>query len=163
MFDRPAVTLLVNVNRSRSRGEVKLRSSDPEAPPIIQPNLLADRYDLDLLVKGAKFARSVLGTKAFAPYFEREISPGRDVQTDAEWADFIRDNAVGSFHPCGTTRMGADSDAVVDPRLRVKGVDGLRVVDSSIIPQVPSGNINAISLVIGEKGAQMILEDRRSR
>lgn len=89
------------------------------------------------------------------------MKPGKEVQTDDEWAAYVRENASGSYHPCGTCKMGADSTAVVTPRLEVIGVSRLRVVDSSIIPQIPSGNLNAISMAIGEKGADMILQDRK--
>jgi choline dehydrogenase len=161
MLERPAVMLQPNVNRSRSRGHVALRSSDPRDPPKISMNLLSDPYDLDTLVAGAKMARRILNAKAFAPYVVDEYSPGKGVQRDEEWAAFVRENASHISHACGTCKMGVDPQAVVDPRLRVIGVNNLRVVDSSIIPQVPSANLNAISMAIGEKGSNMILEDVR--
>jgi choline dehydrogenase len=161
MMDRSAITLLVNVNRSQSRGEVTLRSADPHAPPRIQPNMLSARYDVETLMGGVKLARQLIRTKAFEPYFQGEQRPGDVADSDAGLEDYVRRNASPCYHPCGTAKMGIGSDAVVDPRLRVLGVRGLRVVDSSIIPQIPSGNLNAISMAIGEKGADMILEDRR--
>jgi choline dehydrogenase len=94
-------------------------------------------------------------------YFEDEFMPGDGVDSDAALEQFIRESAGPSYHACGTAKMGVDDRAVVDPRLRVIGVEGLRVVDCSIIPQVPSGNTNAICMVIGEKGAAMILEDSK--
>ncbi|CAM2188492.1 Oxygen-dependent choline dehydrogenase [Paraburkholderia sacchari] len=162
MEKEAAVNLQPNVNNSRSRGNVTLRSADPFAPPKIQFNMLADPYDRETLIAGARIARSALQSKAFAPYVVGECKPGDDVQTDDEWLAYIRENAGGSFHPCGTCKMGVDDEAVVTPELKVIGIDRLRVVDSSIIPQIPSGNLNAISLVIGEKGAEMILKERSS-
>ena len=160
MEKEAAVNLQPNVNRSRSRGYIRLKSADPFAPPGIQFNMLSDPYDCETLIAGARIARSALRSKAFAPYVTGECKPGEDVQTDDEWLAYLRENAGGSFHPCGTCKMGTDADAVVTPELKVIGVDRLRVVDSSIIPQIPSGNLNAISLVIGEKGADMILAER---
>jgi choline dehydrogenase len=159
LLARPAVTLMANVNRSRSRGTVGLRSPDPADPPVIQPNMLGDRYDLETLIAGVKLARSVFATAAFRPYVIGEYTPGKTVESDAKLERFVRNTASSGFHVCGTARMGSDADAVVDPRLRVNGVQRLRVIDCSVIPQVPSGNINAITMVIGEKGADMMLED----
>jgi choline dehydrogenase len=160
MLDRPAIMIQPNVNRSRSRGHVRLASNDPHAPPLIQPNLLSDPYDLETLVAGARFARALLRTRAFAPYFQGEFKPGEEVGEDEALVDFVRANAGPCFHPSGSVKMGVDPAAVVDQRLRVIGTRSLRVVDSSVIPQVPSGNINAITMVIAEKGADMILADR---
>lgn len=163
MEKEAAVNLQPNVNNSRSRGHVTLRSADPFAPPKIQFNMLSDPYDRETLIAGARIARSALRSKAFAPYVVGEHKPGDHVQTDDEWLAYIRENAGGSFHPCGTCKMGVDKESVVTPQLKVIGIDRLRVVDSSIIPQIPSGNLNAISLVIGEKGAEMILQERSSK
>lgn len=161
MLDRPAITIQPNVNRSQSRGHVTLRSADPGAPPVIQHNMLESRYDLDTLMAGVKFARLLLRTAAFKPYFQGEHVPGPNVENDEALEAFVRANANPCFHASGSLKMGIDPLAVVDPRLRVRGVKGLRIVDSSIMPQVPSGNINAISMVIGAKGADMILQDNR--
>jgi choline dehydrogenase len=163
MQKEAAINLQPNINNSKSRGYLKLRSSDPHEPPKIQLNMLGDYRDVQTLMEGARIGRAALQTKAFAPYVIEEFKPGKDVQTDDEWASYIRGNASGSYHPCGTCKMGVDTEAVVTPELKVVGVDGLRVVDSSIIPQIPSGNLNAISMAIGEKGADMILADRRKR
>ena len=161
MLDRPAITIQPNVNRSRSRGYVELRSPDPADPPLIQPNMLGDREDFETLMTGVKMARALLKTKAFSPYVLGEYKPGDEVANDAELEDYVRSNTVPCFHASGTVKMGTGADAVVDPCLRVIGVERLRVVDSSIIPQLPSGNINAITMVIGEKGADMISADRK--
>ncbi len=159
MLDRPAVTLQPNVNRTRSRGWMKLRSNRPEDRPIIQMNMLDDPYDIQTLIAGTKIARKALATKAFAPHLVGELSPGDAVKTDHEWEAYTRRVASHVYHACGTCRMGIDALAVVDPSLKVHGVDALRVIDSSIIPQIPSGNLNAISMAIGEKGADMIMND----
>jgi choline dehydrogenase len=159
MLDKPAVTLQPNVNQTRSRGWMQLRSPRPEDQPVIQMNLLSDPADVATLIAGTRIARAALATRAFAPYLVGELSPGPAVQTDAEWEAYTRRVASHVYHACGTAKMGVDPMAVVDPRLRVHGIAGLRVVDSSIIPQIPSGNLNAVSMAIGEKGAAMILED----
>ena len=160
-LDRPAITMLVNVNRSSSNGRVELRSADPLEPPKIYPNMLSDRREVELLKQGVRFGKSLLRTRAFAPYLESEYMPGDAVESDSALEHFIRESAGPSYHACGTAKMGVDERAVVDPRLRVIGVEGLRVIDCSIMPQVPSGNTNAICMVIGEKGAAMILEDSK--
>lgn len=163
MIDRPAVTIQPNTNRSQSRGYVRLRSAEPLDPPVIQPNMLASRYDVDTLVAGVKLARRAFTTDAFQPFFVGEHAPGAAIATDDEIEDYVRETSVPGYHASGTVRMGVDSASVVDPRLRVIGVTNLRVADSSILPQVPSGNTNAISIAIGEKASEMILEDRLRR
>lgn len=161
MQKEAAINLQPNVNNSRSRGFMELRSSDPKDDPRIQLNLLSDPYDVQTLMAGGRIARAALNTRAFAPYVTGECKPGKDVQTDDEWIAYMRENASGSYHPCGTCKMGIDPDAVVSPDLKVIGVEGLRVIDSSIIPQVPSCNLNAISMAIGEKGADLVLNERK--
>lgn len=163
MLDRPAVTLQPNINNSRSRGFVALRSSNPEDSLKIEMNLLSDPLDRETLINGLRMARKAFSTEAFRPYIEGELAPGKDVNSDDEWEAYIRETASHVYHSCGTCKMGSDELAVVDHRLRVRGMQGLRVVDSSIIPQIPSGNLNAISMVIGEKAADMIIEDRKPR
>jgi choline dehydrogenase len=158
-LDRPAVTMLVNVNRSSSSGLVELRSADPLDPPKIHPNMLVDQHEVELLKQGVRLGRRVWRTKAFSAYFDQEYLPAGNIDEDAALEEFVRREAGPSYHACGTAKMGVNANAVVDPRLRVIGVENLRVIDCSIIPQVPSGNINAISMVIGEKGAAMIKED----
>jgi len=159
MQKEAAVNLQPNVNASRSRGYLGLRSADPREQPKIQLNLLSDRYDIETLMAGGRIARAALMSNAFAPYVTGELKPGKDVQTDDEWTAYMRENASGSYHPCGTCKMGIDPAAVVTPELKVIGVVGLRVIDSSIIPQIPSANLNAISMAIGEKGAELVLKD----
>lgn len=162
MLDRPAVTLQPNVNRTRSRGHLEIRSADPKDAPAIHPNMMGDTYDLETLVEGVRYGRRIFRTKAFAPHFLGEYKPGPDMGDGDDLVAHVRRSASGVFHPCGTCKMGIDPNAVVDPELKVHGIEALRVIDSSIIPQIPSGNINAISMVIGEKGAEAILKARRA-
>jgi choline dehydrogenase len=160
--DRPAVSMLVNVNRSSSSGYVKLRSGDPLAPALVQTNMLADEREVDLLQKGVTFGRKVWRTAAFAPYVLDEFEAVQCIDGGhGALEGFVRREAGTAYHACGTARMGVGEGAVVDPRLRVMGVENLRIIDCSIIPQIPSGNINAISMVIGEKGADMLKGDSR--
>lgn len=160
--NEPGITLLSTVSRTRSRGHVALRSADPADSPAIHPNLLADPYDVETLMGGVRFSRRVLATKAFAPHVVSEHAPGRGLSDADEIEGWIRQTAGTAYHSAGTARMGIDTGAVCDPRLRVIGVEGLRVVDASIIPQLPSGNPNALAIAIGEKGSAMIKEDNRS-
>ena len=163
-FQREAsVNLQPNVNNSRSRGFVELASPDPMDAPKVQFNMLADQYDIDTLIRGARIARKVLQSQAFSRFFVSECKPGDDVQSDDEWTAYLRENVGQSYHACGTCKMGIDANAVVNPQLKVIGAERLRVVDSSIIPQIPSANLNAISLAIGEKGADLILADQADR
>ena len=160
MQKEAAINLQPNVNNSRSRGYLELRSADPNDMPKIQFNMLSDPYDMQTLMAGGRIARAALQSKAMAPYVTAEFKPGKDVQTDDEWIAYMRENASGSYHPCGTCKMGLDPMAVVSPDLKVIGIEGLRVIDSSIIPQIPSCNLNAISMAIGEKGADLVLQDQ---
>ena len=145
--------------RSKSRGAVTLRSSNPADAPRIQFNYLSHPEDWEDFRACIRLTREIFGQAAFAPYVKSEIQPGAAVQTDDELDDFIRAHAESAYHPCGTARMGRADDplAVVDPECRVIGVDGLRVVDSSIFPQVTNGNLNAPSIMVGEKAADHIL------
>ena len=159
---QPAITIQANVNRTRSRGYLELRSADPTAPPRIFPNLLGDPHDLETLIAGGRMCRAALESKAMAPYVKCERAPGPAVQTDDQWREHIRAHSGIEYHPCGTCRMGSDSASVVDAQLKVRGVSRLRVVDASVIPQIPSGNINAICIGIGEKAAEFVIASRSS-
>ena len=145
--------------RSKSRGAVTLRSPDPWQKPEIRFNYMSHPDDWTEFRHCIRLTRQIFGQKAFAPFRGNEISPGSAAQTDAELDDFIRQHAESAYHPCGTCRMGLASDpmAVVDPECRVIGVDGLRVADSSIFPRVTNGNLNAPSIMTGEKAADHIL------
>lgn len=156
----PGMTCGVWAHRPRSEGEVRLRSNDPWADPLIRPNYLSHEEDLRVLTAGVRLARGLLRTQALAPFFETEAMPGADVQSDEDILAYIRRYGVSSYHLCGTARMGpaADAGAVVDAQLRVHGLQGLRVADSSVMPAIPSANICAATMMIGEKAADLILE-----
>lgn len=143
----------------QSRGTLRLRSADPNDEPLIDPNYLATEPDRYEMREGLKLGREVLAQPAFKEFHRREDLPGDHIRTDAELDAFIREDASSAYHPCGTARMGADGDerAVVDLQLRFRGIDGLRVVDASVIPAVPSANINACVFMIAERAADMIL------
>nr|WP_295885036.1 choline dehydrogenase [uncultured Devosia sp.] len=145
--------------RSASRGAVTLRSSDPKAPPRIQFNYMSDPQDWADFRHCIRVTREIFGQKAFDPYRGKEILPGDKYQTDDELDDHIRRHAESAYHPCGTCKMGRATDpmAVVDPELRVIGVDGLRVADSSIFPRITNGNLNGPSIMVGEKASDHIL------
>jgi choline dehydrogenase len=153
------ITLLANVSRTRSRGELKLISSSPYDAPAIYPNMLGDEADVKVLMAAGRLCRQLLKTKSLTPYVEQETSPGISVQTDQQWEEFVRQNASTAYHHCGTCKMGTDRMAVVDRRLKVHGLEGLRVIDGSIMPTILSGNTNAACMMIGEKGADLILRE----
>ncbi len=148
--------------RPEGRGTVRIKSPDPLAPPAIQFNFLASDYDFQALIYGTRLSRKIAAQPALKPFVVEEVLPGPAVQTDDDIIEEIRVRGVSNLHPVGTCRMGRETDAVVDPRLRVYGIEGLRVADASIMPQVPGGNTNAPSIMIGEKCAHMILEDARA-
>jgi choline dehydrogenase len=146
----------------KSRGEILIRSADPDVPPEIRPEYLSAPEDLRELVDGVGMLRRIAAAPPLRDAIRREIVPGPEVVEPEALAEDIRARAGTVFHPCGTCAMGPDpaGGAVVDARLRVHGVDGLRVVDASIFPRITAGNINAPTIMVGEKGASMILEDR---
>jgi choline dehydrogenase-like flavoprotein len=148
--------------RPEGRGTVRIKSPDPLAPPAIQFNFLASDYDFQALIYGTRLSRKIAEQPALKPYVVEEVIPGLAVQSDDEITEEIRIRGVSNLHPVGTCRMGREVNAVVDPRLRVYGIAGLRVADASVMPQVPGGNTNAPSIMIGEKCAAMILEDARA-
>lgn len=150
--------------RPQSRGNVSLRSADPLAPPRIQTNYLQESADVKTLVSGLKTMRDIFAQPSFSALTTKsEYMPGTHMQTDAELAQFAREKGGTIFHPSGTCRMGSDAAAVVDPQLRVRGVERLRVVDASVMPRIPSTNINAATLMIAEKAAQMMISKESSR
>jgi choline dehydrogenase len=148
--------------RPDGRGTVQIKSADPLAPPAIRFNFLRSQEDIHALTAGMRLARDIARQPALADYVAEEILPGAAVETDAEFEMSIRRNGLSNLHPVGTCRMGADEAAVLDPRLKVHGVGGLRVADASVMPSVPAGNTNAPTIMIGEKAAAMILEDARA-
>jgi choline dehydrogenase len=145
--------------RSESRGAVTLRSSDPKAAPVIRFNYMSQESDWRDFRQCLRLTREVFAQEAFKPYVKHEIQPGSDLQSDDELDSFIREHAESAYHPCGTCRMGRADDplAVVDPQARVIGVDGLRVADSSIFPRITNGNLNAPSIMVGEKVSDLLL------
>jgi len=142
--------------RPKSRGRVFLQSADAMAEPGIDPNYLSDERDLELLIKGAKLTRDILEAPALAPYRRSEMFGIHDNMSDEEWAGHIRARADTIYHPVGTCKMGIDHLAVVDPDLKVRGLEGLRVVDASVMPTLTGGNTNAPTIMIAEKMADAI-------
>ncbi|WP_183856187.1 GMC family oxidoreductase N-terminal domain-containing protein [Prosthecomicrobium pneumaticum] len=151
------VTLNSAFLRPRSRGTVRLASADPAAAPLIDPNYWEDPYDRRMSIEGLKLAREIMRQKALKPYVMAERLPGPDYLTDDELFEYGCRHAKTDHHPAGTCKMGIDDRAVVDPQLKVRGLEGLRVADSSIMPTVNSSNTNAPSIMIGEKAADLIL------
>ena len=154
------VTLNACHLRPRSRGTVRLQSNNPADMPLIDPNYLSDPYDREMSIRGLKLVQRILAQDALKPYIMAERLPGPDVQTDEDYFNFICVHSKTSHHCAGTCRMGSDDGAVVDPRLRFNGIEGLRVADASIMPTVNSSNTNAPSIMIGEKAADMIKQDQ---
>jgi choline dehydrogenase len=149
--------------RPDARGSVRVSGRDPTAHPAIRFNFLRTQRDIDAVTTGMRLVRKIAQQPALAPYVAAELVPGPSVTSDAEFEEAIRKFGVSNLHPVGTCRMGPNDDDVVDSRLRVHGIDGLRVVDASIMPTLPAGNTNAPTVMIAEKGADMILEDIRAR
>jgi choline dehydrogenase len=147
--------------RPESRGFVHIKSGDPAQAPAIQPRYLSSAFDRDVVVAGLKLLRRIMTRPAMTRYVAEERKPGPQVTSDADLLDFARSAGSTVFHPTSTCRMGQDERAVVDERLRVRGIGGLRVADASIMPTVVSGNTNAAAVMIGEKGADMILQDAK--
>jgi choline dehydrogenase len=144
-----------------ARGHVRASSPDPLAPPLIRFNFLRTPYDLQAIIAGMRWVRTIARQPALAPYVAGEIFPGSAVNTDAEFEHTVRNHGVSCLHGVGTCRMGADEDAVVDLRLRVRGVGRLRVADASVMPSITAGNTNAPTIMIAEKASDMILQDAR--
>jgi choline dehydrogenase-like flavoprotein len=142
--------------RPHSIGSVKLKSPNPLDHPLIDPNFCGDPYDWKISVEGFKWGRKILAAESFQPLIKREYMPGSDAQTDEEIRQYIRQWSKTDYHPVGSCKMGHDEMAVVDTQLRVHGLEGLRVVDASIMPQLISGNTQAPSIMVGEKGAAII-------
>lgn len=147
--------------RPRSIGSVALNSADPSAPPAIDPAFLSDPYDWKISLEGFRWGREVLESKALAPYIKKAYLPSREVRSDAEIREYVTKWAKTDYHPVGSCSMGSDALAVVDQQLRVHGIEGLRVIDASIMPTLISGNTQATSIMIGEKGAHHILHGMR--
>jgi len=153
-------TMSVCQLRPESRGHVRIRSIDPFEAPEMQPNYLSTELDRRTAVAGVRAARAIAASAAMRPYVKREVKPGPQAGSDTELLEFCRNTGATIFHPTGTCRMGVDPLAVVDPRLRVNGVHGLRVIDCSVMPTLVSGNTNAPAVMLAEKAVDLIREDR---
>jgi choline dehydrogenase len=147
--------------RPESRGSLRIRSADPAAPPEIRVNYLSTETDRTANVEGLKILRKILQAPALSPYVAEEVDPGAKVVSDEALLSYCRARGSTIYHPTSTCRMGNDALAVVDQRLRLRGIDGLRVVDASVMPDLVSGNTNAAVIMIAEKASDMILEDAR--
>jgi choline dehydrogenase len=158
-------TLSVCQLRPTSRGHIRIRSADPFEPPEMQPNYLSTELDRQTNIAAVRAARAISQSEAMSPFVKREIKPGISDQSDEALVEYCRNNGATIFHPTGTCMMGTDPEkgAVVDARLRVYGVTGLRVVDCSVMPTLVSGNTNAPAVMMAEKLSEMILEDAESK
>jgi choline dehydrogenase len=155
----PALTVLTTLIYPKSRGTLRLASADPTATPLIDFNYLADPADLDLLAEGSELVREIFSGTAFKGSIKQELHPGKAVQGQ-DLRDAILNRATSVYHGVGTCRMGVDELAVVDPQLKVRGIEGLRVCDASIMPSITGGNTNAPAIMIGEMGAQLVLNGK---
>jgi choline dehydrogenase len=154
-------TIIAYQLRPESRGQIKLKSANPADPPAVYPNYLATEIDQRTIVVGLKLCRRLLAHQHLERFVESEFQPGPAVQTDEELLDYARRRGGTVYHPTSTCKMGGDPLAVVDPELRVHGIDGLRVADASIMPTVVSGNTNAAAIMIGERAADMVRQKMR--
>jgi choline dehydrogenase len=143
-------------NRPKSRGEITLKSSNPYDYPKIQFNYLKNEGDLKLTRECIHIARKILSQDALKPFSGKEVGPGSDKVSDEDLNEYIRANAETAYHPCGTSKMGIDKMAVVDEKLKIHGLQNIRVIDASIIPEITSGNLHAPTLMIAEKGSDII-------
>ncbi|MGQ3227866.1 MAG: GMC family oxidoreductase, partial [Blastomonas fulva] len=155
---RPSFSIAFHVARPQSRGEIRLRTADPFDKPVIDHRLQSAQSDVDKLVKGLKLIERLCKAPALASIITGSLKPDPTPQTDADWQAYVRQFGGIGYHAVGTCRMGPDGDsmAVLDPRLRVRGITGLRVIDASIMPEPVSGNTNAPTIMIAERGADII-------
>ncbi len=153
----PAVTVLPSIVHPQARGTITLRSADVDDQPVIRHQLVSHPDDISMMITAARAVREIMDAPAMKGFVRREVLPGPKVQTEDEWVEYLHTFAFRGEHPCGTAKMGTDDLAVVDPQLRVRGVENLRVMDASVMPTVTSGNTNAPSIMIGEKGADLVL------
>ncbi len=157
--DGHGFTILAGLVGTKSKGDLKLQSNDPSAPPLIDFGCLSHNDDVQVLLAGVKLGRAIASASAFDPYRGKEFLPGEHVESDDDLIYYIREFATTIYHPVGSCKMGNDPMAVVDDRLRVHGLSGLRVADASIMPHIVNANTNAPCIMIGEKAAAMILEE----
>ena len=162
VLDRwPGLTFGPSQLRPESRGSIHIKSPDPFVHPAIRPNFLATETDRQTLIGGMRIARTITAAPALSRYVEAEHLPGPDCESDEELLDYARRTGATLYHPVGTCKMGNDPMAVVDDQLRVHGLANLRVIDASIMPRLTSGNTNAPTIMIAEKGADHLLRDER--
>jgi choline dehydrogenase len=159
IINKHGFMMYFTLQRPASRGRITIRSADPSVPPAIDLNYFEDESDIATIREGIRISRRLISQPAFDPYRGEEYQPGTNVQTDSQLDDYIRSEVTSNYHLSGTCKMGNDPHAVVDHKLRVRGLDGLRVIDASIMPRIVSGNTNAPTIMIAEKGAQLILDD----
>lgn len=158
----PAVSANVYRVRPDSRGEILLQSPDPMQAPLLRTNYMSAFRDIEATIAGVRRIREFMSAPPISAAVVRELHPGRETDSEEQLVQFVRLNSKSSYHPVGTCRMGQEGDAVVDARLRVRGVTGLRVIDASIMPTPSSGNTNAAAIMIGEKGSDMLIADRKA-
>jgi choline dehydrogenase len=151
------ITLVPVVSQPQSYGSVSLRSNNPLDPPVININYLSSPRDVDVLVQGIELGRTLMSSHLLDEFRGDEVVPGPSLTTSEQLEHYVRSTAVTVWHPCGTCRMGNDEMSVVDPQLRVHGIEGLRVIDCSIMPNIVNANLQATVIMIAEKGADMIL------
>jgi len=162
MHERPGVSVFTNVSPPGSRGEIRLSSADPADAPVIDHRLFGDPADMAAIIRGLKGVEKIFAAPVLARHVTGRNIPAEKPQSDDEWADQVRSFAGVGYHPVGTCRMGGDEMSVVDPELRVRGIVGLRVIDASIMPRMPAANTNAPSIMIGEKGADLVVHSMTS-
>jgi choline dehydrogenase len=155
----PAMMAVPSITKPKSRGSLTIRSPDPLDKPLIEPRLLSAKEDMSSLISGCRLVRKIFSSPSLGSFSRGELSPGSQVESDEDWEQVLRESAGPIYHVVGTCKMGTDEDAVVDNRLRVRGVDGLRIVDSSIMPTITSGNTNAPTMMIAAKAADIILQE----
>ncbi|MDB5606656.1 MAG: glucose-methanol-choline oxidoreductase [Bradyrhizobium sp.] len=161
--DRSGVTFELVVLQPKSRGWVRLADSDPTSMPLINPNFIGEEEDLRAAVESVRAIREVMAQESLAPVIEEEMDPGPHIQSDAEIGEWVKRVVTTMWHPVGTCRMGQDARAVVDARLRVRGVDGLRVIDASIMPNITSGNTNAPTQALARHATAMLVDDLKRK
>jgi choline dehydrogenase-like flavoprotein len=151
------------VLQPKSRGWVRLADGDPTSMPLINPNFIGEEEDLKAAVESVHAIRKVMAQESLTSVIEAEMDPGPHIQSDAEIGDWVKRAVQTMWHPVGTCRMGQDARAVVDARLRVRGIEGLRVIDASIMPNITSGNTNAPTQALARHATAMLVEDRKRK
>jgi len=151
---------ILAVLQPRSIGPLHIGSRDPSQQATMDPRYLSHEADAQMFIEGVRMSRKLAQMPAFQPLVLRATRPGADAQGDAAILDYVQSSAQTAWHMCGTCKMGVDAEVVVEPRLTVRGIGGLRVVDSSIFPTIPSSNTNMPSIAVGEKGAELIRASR---